>query len=78
LEGFVVAVGWGCCLNPLLSEAGFSTYGAVTFVAAFLFCLNPLLSEAGFSTPHAVFVFAPASVGLNPLLSEAGFSTRRN
>jgi len=38
------------CLNPLLSEAGFSTHNTAAMAAAVRGGLNPLLSEAGFST----------------------------
>jgi len=43
-------------LNPLLSEAGFSTDNAVCAVSEVPFGLNPLLSEAGFSTSAADYV----------------------
>jgi len=39
---------WG--LNPLLSEAGFSTIIRAHIEDLERACLNPLLSEAGFST----------------------------
>ena len=37
-------------LNPLLSEAGFSTFSEIVRIAREVIRLNPLLSEAGFST----------------------------
>jgi len=40
---------WHKRLNPLLSEAGFSTHGLCRGLASG-WGLNPLLSEAGFST----------------------------
>ena len=40
-------------LNPLLSEAGFSTGTSPTGSGGRGTCLNPLLSEAGFSTSPA-------------------------
>jgi len=40
-------------LNPLLSEAGFSTRVTAHNTAAMAAGLNPLLSEAGFSTRSA-------------------------
>ena len=63
-------------LNPLLSEAGFST--SKSYYSFTIFTrggLNPLLSEAGFSTSEIRHVTARELWRLNPLLSEAGFST---
>jgi len=62
-------------LNPLLSEAGFSTDPEARVVRPPATCLNPLLSEAGFSTVIAHATPEDVEGRLNPLLSEAGFST---
>mgnify|MGYP000334503398 CR=1 FL=1 len=62
-------------LNPLLSEAGFSTRGLTHSHSVFIVSLNPLLSEAGFSTLSLARCPRLPRQGLNPLLSEAGFST---
>ena len=62
-------------LNPLLSEAGFSTTPYIPWYKTAESCLNPLLSEAGFSTGPCPICGMLWPGGLNPLLSEAGFST---
>jgi len=62
-------------LNPLLSEAGFSTMSEWNPPPPRGGRLNPLLSEAGFSTGIYPVALPLAQIGLNPLLSEAGFST---
>jgi len=63
-------------LNPLLSEAGFSTSVELKASNLAIGSLNPLLSEAGFSTIfNKVDGNAAQFERLNPLLSEAGFST---
>jgi len=66
------------CLNPLLSEAGFSTGARALADWKERHRLNPLLSEAGFSTNILVSLAGDVLYGLNPLLSEAGFSTPIN
>ena len=62
-------------LNPLLSEAGFSTRNPLLTLPPGP-RLNPLLSEAGFSTYRGIYPVALPLARLNPLLSEAGFSTK--
>ena len=62
-------------LNPLLSEAGFSTRTARPLPPQEVDGLNPLLSEAGFSTSMCLSDEERWSERLNPLLSDAGFST---
>ena len=49
-------IGWRR-LNPLLSEAGFSTAVASAMEVLRRGGLNPLLSEAGFSTVFFCLVF---------------------
>ena len=62
-------------LNPLLSEAGFSTVKDGHTIYRIGIRLNPLLSEAGFSTWSRCALVSFRARRLNPLLSEAGFST---
>ena len=64
-------------LNPLLSEAGFSTSPSGSEARGTQEGLNPLLSEAGFSTNPVMRAWAMFVASLNPLLSEAGFSTKK-